>query len=587
MKKKILLLASVLVTFGMSADLVQAPVAVWGNLIDGDTTSGDQATSMAIDKSGNVYWYGNYGSTQSEPNVRYAGKLIYSGALYNAGASQNNNYTLIKTDKDGKKLWCVYTDSGDFANNAGFCATTSDGGVVTVSKVRHTDGMTDKNIIFHNADGTPFEIDWKCERRYYRMAVTKISADGIIEWNRMVDFSTEPGPAAAGNYATFWPDVFNVSGGAVDDSDNIYIALNFRNPMTVARAEGASAVFSPVNTKSWNGDSQGVCGDFMILSLDSKGYYRNNLRLEGSCAASYCQKLEWGGSRLYCQGYIVGESDATIKAGDFYLAPTAVMSPLVMAVDSNLKPLWAKCYPAEKVAGKNALQNVGISHVGNAIYLCGQYNLKFSDPDNPNNFVTATQGSLREGFVIKLDAETGKWLAARNSRDDDWNKPSAVAKTGLTGYFQVIPSPVTTSSIFVFGYVMNAQVGVLLREYNADTLEAVLPEGQYNIVTGGGVPSCQYAVLDKESGALYVTARGNQAFTLLDGTKTKAPVKWGVLAARYDLGKPLSSAVDNICAEDSDSTVEYYTLQGVRVENPGAGIYIRRQGTNATKVIIR
>lgn len=587
MKKNLILFAALLAALGISARSAQSPAAVWGNLIDGDTTAGDQATSIAVDKTGNVYWFGVYGSTESGPEVHYAGEFIYSGALYNEGASQNNNYTLIKTDKDGNKLWYVYTDSGDFAVNSGFCSTTSDGGVVTVSKVRHTPGMTDRNILFHNADGTPFEIDWRCDRNYYRMAVTKISAEGVVEWNRMIDFSTEPGPAAGGNYATFWPDVFNVSGGAIDEADNIYIALNYRNPMTVACADGDTAVFTPANNKSWNGDSQVVCGDFMLLSLDSNGYYRNSLELEGSCAASYCQKLEWANGRLFCQGYIVGEDDIVMKAGDFTLVPSSVMSPLVMAVDSGLTPIWAKCFKAEKVGGKNALQNVGISPVGDALYICGQYNLKFTDPENADNFLTATQGNIREGFVLKLDAANGNWLAARNSRDDDWNNPSAVAKTGLTGYYKVIPSPATTSLVYVFGYVMNAQVGIFLREYDSDTLEAILTEGQYNIVTGGGVPSCQDAVLDPNSGALYINARGNQSFTLLDGTKTAAPVKWGVLAARYDLGEPTLTVLENLYDEDANATVEYFTLQGIRVENPSAGIYIRRQGDKATKVILK
>ncbi|MDE5635259.1 MAG: hypothetical protein K2I52_03000, partial [Muribaculaceae bacterium] len=41
------------------------------------------------------------------------------------------------------------------------------------------------------------------------------------------------------------------------------------------------------------------------------------------------------------------------------------------------------------------------------------------------------------------------------------------------------------------------------------------------------------------------------------------------------------SGVDDVIAdsfEDSDAPVEYYNLQGVRVENPSAGLYIKRQG---------
>ena len=37
---------------------------------------------------------------------------------------------------------------------------------------------------------------------------------------------------------------------------------------------------------------------------------------------------------------------------------------------------------------------------------------------------------------------------------------------------------------------------------------------------------------------------------------------------------------------ESDAPVEYYNLQGVRVSNPGAGIFIRRQGNNVSKVLL-
>lgn len=40
-------------------------------------------------------------------------------------------------------------------------------------------------------------------------------------------------------------------------------------------------------------------------------------------------------------------------------------------------------------------------------------------------------------------------------------------------------------------------------------------------------------------------------------------------------------------AVDTDAPVEYYNLQGVRVTEPAAGLYIKRQGKTVTKVVIR
>lgn len=51
----------------------------------------------------------------------------------------------------------------------------------------------------------------------------------------------------------------------------------------------------------------------------------------------------------------------------------------------------------------------------------------------------------------------------------------------------------------------------------------------------------------------------------------------------------LTAGIDNVVVDNDENTpVEYYNLQGVRVENPAAGqLYIKRQGSKATKVIIR
>ena len=43
----------------------------------------------------------------------------------------------------------------------------------------------------------------------------------------------------------------------------------------------------------------------------------------------------------------------------------------------------------------------------------------------------------------------------------------------------------------------------------------------------------------------------------------------------------------NKVAVDAAAPVEYFNLQGVRVENPSAGLFIRRQGNAATKVLIK
>ena len=47
------------------------------------------------------------------------------------------------------------------------------------------------------------------------------------------------------------------------------------------------------------------------------------------------------------------------------------------------------------------------------------------------------------------------------------------------------------------------------------------------------------------------------------------------------------TGVSDITVDDANAPVLYYNLQGVRVDNPQNGLYIRVQGKKATKVAIR
>ncbi|MCM1163618.1 MAG: Ig-like domain-containing protein [Muribaculaceae bacterium] len=53
----------------------------------------------------------------------------------------------------------------------------------------------------------------------------------------------------------------------------------------------------------------------------------------------------------------------------------------------------------------------------------------------------------------------------------------------------------------------------------------------------------------------------------------------------YVMASPTVGIAD-VEAADAEAPVEYYNLQGIRVENPQNGLYIRRQGNTVTKVIL-
>ncbi|MDE6333676.1 MAG: hypothetical protein K2L77_03410, partial [Muribaculaceae bacterium] len=54
----------------------------------------------------------------------------------------------------------------------------------------------------------------------------------------------------------------------------------------------------------------------------------------------------------------------------------------------------------------------------------------------------------------------------------------------------------------------------------------------------------------------------------------------------FELGAA-TEGVSDIITDNSNAPVEYFNLQGVRVANPENGLYIRRQGNKAEKVLVK
>ena len=66
------------------------------------------------------------------------------------------------------------------------------------------------------------------------------------------------------------------------------------------------------------------------------------------------------------------------------------------------------------------------------------------------------------------------------------------------------------------------------------------------------------------------------AFATENGVETK-----------FSLFNTSDSAVDEILSDDANAPVEYFNLQGQRVANPSEGVFIRHQGSKATKIMVK
>lgn len=546
---------TLLSSFAVLAQSTESPQLDWANMFDGTTSAGDQSQAVAVvpNSDGGVYWHNIGNSTESARDISYAGEVLFEGVPYNAGNSNNGNLCIIKTNSDGTAIWNLHSGSCDFAND-GSIATTSDGGAVFTARLRHTDGMLDSPISIVDGTGKTHNFDWKVERRYYRVMVGRLAPDGSLLWSRFIDCDTSPAPSASGNYAEFTAEAISVPALALDNAGNIYIGGNFRSNLHVPTAEGEK-VISPRNVSTWNGDPQQSAGGMYILKLNSDGYYLADLPVEGNAQNEAINRLLWNDGSLYFQALVIGNDDTISIAGQTF-TPEGDFTPVLGRLDSDFNPSWITPLKGEKLNGKYGFQNCGISVCDHNLWFTGMFNGTVSAPDS-TPFFASTQANMREGFLAKIDAATGGCVKGVSSRD-------SFSDNILTGYLCAIQNPYAPSKVYVYGYGMNANMGVFLRPYDASTLEADA-DNAWTLASQGGVPSAIACAYDINNEALYFTARGNKPFKCEDTTIGDNST-WAVLMAKYNLPESSFPTIVESVSEDT-SSLEIVVSRGELIFN--------------------
>lgn len=121
--------------------------------------------------------------------------------------------------------------------------------------------------------------------------------------------------------------------------------------------------------------------------------------------------------------------------------------------------------------------------------------------------------------------------------------------------------------------VVDAQgtVHVLALQWNPFSLRE-----EYTFSCGDG--NAPQAAFDP-AGRLFVATRsGARAYAL------KQPAREVTTPAQMLMVSEYTSGITEISNEDA--ATEYYNLQGIRVDNPGNGVYIRKRGANVDKIVI-
>lgn len=108
----------------------------------------------------------------------------------------------------------------------------------------------------------------------------------------------------------------------------------------------------------------------------------------------------------------------------------------------------------------------------------------------------------------------------------------------------------------------------------ANTIACTLPDGSQ--LESGAKPATQ---VETGESITYNLVSGNYYNFYTNGTK------WRLKSFSFTPSAD-QSAITEIAA-DENAPVEYFNLQGMRVENPANGLFIKRQGSKVSKVLVK
>lgn len=573
-----------------------APTAEWANFVKGPLASGSMTRSIKATEDGSaIYWMGSAATHSAGDVATYADETIFASPV-DVQRNTNNNLIIMRLDAQGKKVWSLYSSYGDAASNNGGLDILPDGSIVFVAVMRHDEKA---DMLAHPltiVDGTGASTDVYPAVDEYRNVgiVGHLSADGKLLGYGVIDVDAMEVPADGGTNKVraglFVDDL------AVAPDGNIFISGNYRATMHLKDQAGNTVTFTPKYINGWNGDAQKAAGDMYLFKLTPEGQLLGSLEAQGTGITNgHINNVVYDRGILYLYGKydVVSGEDFTATLAGAPLCNTGVVNLYLAAVDATtFASEWHTNIVGEKDSNNSCvMQNSGINIGNGNVWFCGQYNGKFYPQGNEELGVTSTV-RMREGMLVKFDAATGKWVKGVSSPGSF----SAAAYAGLTAYQDALINTTTPDKVYVFGYTMKNTIGVFLRPYNANTLEAD-PADSWSLVTGVKGNGFNFAIplsfniaYKPKAGLAFTDARGKGGMCAAGLEAANTGSSFAIQIAKFRLPEQLFDGVSDIVADEDNAAapVEYYDLQGRRVsDTPAAGLYIRRQGSQTTKVLVR
>lgn len=554
MNKKLLLsVAFAAATMAISADNAATPTYLWGHILAETTgTSNGLGAYDVVTTTDAVYTSSSFyttGTDASAATLLWNAKVIAYGAP-NSNKGGNPNVLITKLDKKGNVQWHVYSNMGKV--NEARMATTSDGGVVVVSEIDHTNSDENKNGIlvrFVNADATTTQID----KEYVSgtsgtdIVVFKLTAAGKMVWTKVLTVN-ETSPNLLSEAI------------AVDESDNIYLAGYHWDAIKV----GDTEIVAKSNGEKTS-SSAADCSDF-IIKLDKDGNYVRSIASGGTFKENQCYAITYADGALYVLGLAktAAETDA-ITLGDKSFVPGSTISTYYTAkLTTALEPQWVKSYYSTTTFTNSKTGALvkkahakGLCYIDGKLYFMGSMNGGIATDAKSSNFFSTTK-----------DAYTAFYGVA-NATDGTLTDARLTNTTNISEYYYVT---VKGGKTYVVGYDFSN--GSLLSEFT-DTEST-----DYYLGSSTGVS--QTAVIDGTN--VFASIRGKKTFTMIDGTKLTTNVeKWAITWGGYDFSQ--LAGVNGVVA-DSQRIIAVGVEGAVRII-AGEGIAKTVTVYNATGQVVK
>ena len=189
-----------------------------------------------------------------------------------------------------------------------------------------------------------------------------------------------------------------------------------------------------------------------------------------------------------------------------------------------------------------------------------------TEPKNKTVNLPSIKAEFLDNTSKGSNAGAGEW---------DFSKKSDVRgdENGLEIRFTPVKSGVL-SITYAADVATNKSIHMEVNGDQTNTIPCTLPDGTQ--LESGAKPSEK---IPAGESVKYDLVSGNYYNFYTNGTK------WRLKEFSF-IPSADQSAITDITA-DENAPVEYFNLQGVRVDNPSNGIFIKRQGSKVSKVVVK